>query len=247
MSRRGGRIWLSVVLAVVAAGAGDWPARKFFANGGGSPRRIALTFDDGPRPPFTSQILDILAREKVTATFFMEGSQAEAHPEEARKVAKAGHEIGNHTYSHINIYDAMKRPRASTHARTPPDRVVEAVRQEILSGQRCIEKATGGHPRVLRYPYGYCKPWALKLAGDLGYVIVNWSFWPRDSFRPKPEVIVERTLPHLGPGAIILLHDGGGPRSEVVEALPRLIAEIRKRNLEIVPVGVLLGLPEATP
>ena len=243
--------WAGCLIAVLAVaalvGAGEWPAGKFFANGRPTPRRIALTFDDGPRPPYTSQVLEILAREKIVATFFMEGSQVEAYPEEARKVARAGHEIANHTYSHINLYAAMKKWRGSIHAQNPPEKVVAAARQEIVSGQAAIEKATGVRPRLLRYPHGYCKPWALKLAGELGYVIVNWSFWPQDSFRPKPEVIVERTLPHLGPGGIILLHDGGGPRAEMVEALPRLIAEIRKRNLEIVPVGALLGLPGATP
>jgi peptidoglycan/xylan/chitin deacetylase (PgdA/CDA1 family) len=183
----------------------------------GGPRQIALTFDDGPTEPYTSQILDILKANHVHATFFVCGSAAEQHPELVRRIKAEGHEIGNHTYSHPWLYLMDK----------------DKIADEIDRTQDVLEKISGTRPRLFRPPYGvrWFTLWPILQQRNLTMVL--WSM--RGYGGSGPEVIARTSLERLQPGGILLLHDGFEARpaaevdrSDTVRALPAIIAGARK-------------------
>ncbi len=185
----------------------DYTLRR--ASSAGKP--VALTFDDGPHPSYTREILSILADHDVTATFFMIGSNVAGHPDIVRKVAEAGHAIGTHTWSHANL----KRLSAT------------AVRDEIERAVDEVETTTGQRPALFRAPYGNWSPTVFRRCAELGQRSVAWNVDPRDWEAPGAAVIRSRVLDQVRSGSIVLDHDGGGDRSQTVSALraflPRLL------------------------
>lgn len=215
----------SVAVLVCAAGIG---VAAFYAQGSSAKKAVALTFDDGPGPS-TAQILAVLKERNVRATFFMEGTQARYRPALVAAVRDGGHEIANHTYSHVNYY------------LTPEAGREDILRREIAEGERYIVKAASVTPRLLRMPNGYAKKWARDVAGACGYDMINWTFgcdWQPMTMAKKLDGYVRS----IKPGAIFLLHDGGGRRGSTIELLPALIDEIRRQGYEIVTVGELLAV-----
>ena len=198
-------------------------------------RVLYLTFDDGPRPAVTARVLETLDRERVPATFFLVGRAVRLHPEMARRVAAAGHEIGNHTRNHRKLH------------RLGPG----AVRDELLGGHNDIIEITGEIPRAFRAPHGYRNPFVTRVVKKLRYRTVGWTYGVWDSDRPPPEEIRRRVRVKLKPGAIILLHDGDGydpagtsergDRSNTAAALPGIIADARAAGYEFRSLGELLG------
>ncbi|GAA1234366.1 hypothetical protein GCM10009665_25730 [Kitasatospora nipponensis] len=183
----------------------------------------ALTFDDGPSPRYTPQILALLRRFVDSATFFMIGANVEKYPDVARQVADEGHRLGNHTYSHPDL-GKLSAAR---------------VRDEIQRTGDLIARATGTPPPTLfRAPGGYFTPASLAVCADLRLRPVSWSVDPQDWSNPGTDAIVRHVVAHTRTGSIVLEHDGcltdrpiapGGPadRSQTVAALaaylPRLI------------------------
>jgi len=172
---------------------------------------IALTIDDGPNPVYTPQVLRLLDRYRVTATFSMIGLQADAHPGLAREVAAAGHEIANHTWSHLDL--AYLSPAV--------------VADQISRATTAIHRATGRAPTLFRAPYGAWSPAVLRLCAQSGMTPLAWSVDPRDWSRPGVASIVANVMRNTATGSIILEHDGGGNRAQTVAALkiilPRLL------------------------
>jgi peptidoglycan-N-acetylglucosamine deacetylase len=172
---------------------------------------IALTIDDGPSPEYTPQVLRLLERYRVTATFSMIGLEVAAYPGLVREVAAAGHTIANHTWSHANLAYLSPALIASQ-----GDRATGA-----------IHKATGRVPALFRAPYGAWSPAALQYCARAGMTPLDWSVDPRDWSRPGVSAIVRNIMGNTRTGSIILEHDGGGNRSETVAALkivlPRLL------------------------
>ncbi len=162
---------------------------------------LYFTFDDGPNPPYTTQILDILAKHKAHATFFALGEAVNEHPDIVKQERAAGHAIGNHTHDHRSL------PSLST----------DEVRQELN---------TGPSSKCFRPPYGAINDRVREVAADLGVEVVMWNVDPRDWDKPGTDKIVDRVLSDVYPGAIILMHDGGGDRSQTVEALERLLTKL---------------------
>ncbi|MDB5561213.1 MAG: glycosyltransferase [Hyphomicrobiales bacterium] len=206
---------------------------------GDVPGKVALTFDDGPDPQWTPKILDILREKKVLGTFFLIGSNAAAHPELVQQVVDAGHEIGNHTYTHPNI------------ANVPQG----VARLEINATQRLIEAITGRSIRLFRPPYlGDSEPASaaevapIDLAQSMGYLTVGLKVDPNDWMRPPADQIVATVLSQVTDpdpdkrGHIVLLHDSGGDRSQTLLALPRIIDELRAKGFTLVTVSELAGL-----
>ena len=175
------------------------------------PKAIALTIDDGPSPIYTPQILRLLAKYHVTASFSMIGIQVDQYPAVARDVAAAGHVIINHTWQHR---DLPILPAAA--ALTQMDHATEA-----------IHRVTGRIPRYFRAPYGAWSRTVLQHCQKTGMTPVDWSVDPRDWARPGVSSITDNILRNTQTGSIILEHDGGGDRSETVAALrlviPRLL------------------------
>jgi peptidoglycan-N-acetylglucosamine deacetylase len=176
------------------------------------PKAIALTIDDGPSPVYTPQVLRLLARYRVTASFSMIGIEAQAYPAVAREVADAGHLLTNHTWTHLNL------------AWLPP----VAVTEQMSRGTDAIHAATGRVPDLFRAPYGAWSPFVLSQCARTGMAPLGWSVDPRDWSRPGVASIVANIMGNTRTGSIILEHDGGGDRSQTVAALkiviPRLLA-----------------------
>jgi peptidoglycan-N-acetylglucosamine deacetylase len=181
----------------------------YYVHGAG--KAIALTIDDGPSPIYTPQILQLLERYKITASFSMIGRNVDYYPEVAREVKQAGHLIVNHTWDHSDL-----APLSATR-----------VADEIARATDAIHRATGETPRMFRAPYGAWSRAVLEYCGRNGLAALDWSVDPRDWAMPGTTEIVDNILDNTRPGSIILEHDGGGNRSETVAALgiviPRLL------------------------
>jgi peptidoglycan/xylan/chitin deacetylase (PgdA/CDA1 family) len=174
---------------------------------------IALTIDDGPDPRWTPQILALLARYQIPATFCMIGRHATRYPKLVAAVADAGHGIANHTFTHPIPFTRQTPAQVWT---------------EIGRATDAITKASGGHrPHLFRAPGGAWSPEILSACARAGMRPLDWSVDPRDWSRPGVPHIVQTILTKTRPGSIILDHDGGGNRQQTVDALrialPRLI------------------------
>ena len=189
-------------------------------------RRVALTFDDGPSVPFTGQVLDILRKNHIRATFFLCGANAERYPELVRRIRDEGHEIGNHTYSHPYLY-LMSR---------------KSIAAEIDRTQDVLEKISGRRPRLFRPPFGVRWFSLWPLLRERGMTMVLWSVRGYDASLDA-RGIAQTTLDQLHPGAIVLLHDGfetnlpdAIDRSATVRALPSIIEGARRSGYEFAPI-----------
>ena len=187
---------------------------------------MALTFDDGPGPQ-TPAVLRILRREHVPATFFELGVQVRLYPRFARQTLAAGHAIGNHTWDH--------KPMTSLSH--------DAADAELSRTSAAIEAATGSSPCLFRPPGGAIDAAVANTARRRDLLSIVWDVDPKDWTLPGTDAIVGNVLGHAHAGSIVLLHDAGGPRSETLAALPRIIAGLRARHLTFVTVPELLGLP----
>ena len=189
-------------------GADDSP--MFYLDDG--PKAIALTIDDGPNPVYTPQVLQLLAKYQLTATFSMIGTEVGAYPGVVRDVAAAGHVIANHTWTHIDL----------SHLKAA------AVADQMNRTTDAIHTVTGKAPTLFRAPYGAWSSTVLQECATTGMAPLDWSVDPRDWARPGVSSIVRNIMRNTRTGSIILEHDGGGNRSETVAALkivlPRLLA-----------------------
>jgi peptidoglycan/xylan/chitin deacetylase (PgdA/CDA1 family) len=188
---------------------------------------VALTFDDGPRAPFTGEILDVLAEQGVRATFFLIGSNALREPALAKRIVREGHAVGNHGWAHRSLV-RLSGPEA---------------RAEVERGAAAIRRVTGVHPRILRPPFGAFDTriaGSSGLAADLGQTLIMWSVETRDWATRSPLQVAAGTLRRVHPGAIVLLHDGGGDRSHVVTATRWLVGHLARDGYRFVTVPELL-------
>jgi len=207
---------------------------------GAVPKKVALTFDDGPDETWTPQILAELERLRAPATFFVIGEDSVAHPGLLRRIVADGNEIGNHSYTHPNM------------AELPPI----GARIEINATQRLIEAYTGRSTRLFRAPYfGDAEPTTADelgpalIAQQHGYTIVGLHVDAEDWQRPGVPQIVANVMSGVTHATaqrsenVILLHDGGGNRAQTVAALPLIITQLRQAGFEIVPLSQLIGVP----
>jgi peptidoglycan/xylan/chitin deacetylase (PgdA/CDA1 family) len=209
--------------------------------GAAGQREVALTFDDGPNPPYTERILDVLHAERVPATFFVVGRAAVAHPATIRRIVRDGHAIGNHTWDHPHLL-VQSRP---------------AMRSELRRTEDAIWRIAGVRTRLMRPPFGARDFAVIDEAKAEGYTVVMWSVpLPNDWEKPGDATIAARVVEHVAGGSIIVLHDGNrgmtcGPRpapppaecdrSQDVAATRRIVETLRARGYRFVTIPQLLA------
>ena len=191
----------------------------------GNPRlpEIALTFDDGPSS-YTSQILAILQQYRVQATFFVIGSEAANYPALVSDESQQGIIIGNHTWSHTNL------------TKISPDQV----QTELERTSEEIQADAGVEPTLFRPPGGNFNSQVQAIAASLGLSTILWNVDPKDWSRPGTGAIIQTVLNSTHNGAIILMHDGGGDRSQTVAALPTIITTLEQRGYQFVTIPHLI-------
>lgn len=241
--RRGiyNRSMLRAVLTAVGAGlaasvagyqtmspTGQWYGATFVGLPRGS-KQLALTYDDGPNDPHTLQLLEVLARNNVRATFFLIGRYVAQRPDIARELAKAGHAIGNHTYSHRNLIFASG----------------EQTSLELAGCKQALYDAVGQHSLLFRPPFGGRRPGTLRRARSLGLNTIMWRISGQD-WKGRPAEYVERKVrDQVRGGEVILLHDGGhkafgADRRQTVIATDRLIPWCKSQGYEFVTVPEMM-------
>ncbi|MCW1930869.1 polysaccharide deacetylase family protein [Pararhodobacter zhoushanensis] len=191
--------------------------------------RVALTFDDGPHPQNTPHLLDILARYRVKATFYVIGQNARRYPEIVRRIVAEGHELGNHTWTH----PVLSRQSDST------------ILTEIDRTQQMIWDTVGAVPVTMRPPYGSFTHRQMQMLFDQRNLSsVVWSVDPEDWRRPGVSVVAQRMIQGARPGAVILAHDIHGP---TIRAVPAALDGILARGLQPVTMSELLAWPHWGP
>ena len=194
-------------------------------------KKVALTFDDVPDPRFTPQVLDVLKKEGVKATFFAVGDRSKKHPGIVARIKREGHAIGNHSYNHA-LFTKLS---------------IEEIRNQIERTNRILKSITGQEPRLIRPPYGEINEEQLRWARKNNYKVVNWNVDSLDWKGLSKDEVKHNILSAAGPGAIILLHAGGGVGSNLsgsIQALPEVIAELRNKGYTFVTLPEMLGVPE---
>ena len=199
-------------------------------------KEIALTFDDGPSAEYTPQILDILKKNNIKATFFVVGDCGEKNPDLVEREYQEGHEIGNHTFTHPNV--------ASTS--------ILQTKFEMNATQRLIQEITGHSTILFRPPYvADAEPSTpdeilpVIRAENEGYLMIGELIDPSDWERPSSDVIVQRVLSQLSNGNVILLHDAGGNRENTVKALPVIISDLKAKGYKFVQIHDLLHVQKS--
>lgn len=187
---------------------------------------VALTFDDGPDPIDTPDILDILKAKDARATFFVLGEAAQSNPNLLKRLIKEGHEIGNHSFSH----DYQQR------------RLVE----EMNKTDQVIFAATGNHTYFYRPPGGFVSKTQLETTKRNGHVVVLWSVDSKDWRNPGVKQIVDNVMKNVFPGAIILMHDGGYRRTQTVKSLGPIIDALRAKGYRLATLSEIKMLDSET-
>ena len=186
---------------------------------------IALTFDDGPWPNTTGQVLNILKKNNVKATFFVVGRQVQIYPQLVKRIVADRHTIANHTWSHqYHRYNAA------------------GAASEINKTADLVYKLTGVKTTLFRPPGGILNNGLATYAQQKKYAVVMWSADSQDWHYYSSKIMLNRVLKQASAGGIVLLHDGGGDRSKTVQALPQLIAQLKKRGYKFVTVPELLEM-----
>jgi peptidoglycan/xylan/chitin deacetylase (PgdA/CDA1 family) len=228
-------IGLTAAAAASAAGyqtmspTGQWCGRTFAGGERGS-KKIYLTYDDGPNDPHTMKLLEVLAKQRVRATFFMIGRYVRERPDIARAVAQAGHVIGNHTLTHPLL----------------TFKSVAQTRTQLMDCHQALQDAIGDHSSLFRPPFGGRRPTTLRIARELGLRPVMWNVTGYDWNASPAATIEQKVARQMRGGDVILLHDGGhramgADRAQTVIATENLIRRFRDRGYEFVTVPETAG------
>ncbi len=203
-----------------ASGPGAGPAGSITSTGTDA---VALTFDDGPGP-YTGQMLDLLAKYHVKATFCVIGRQVQAYAEEIRRMVADGHTLCNHTWDH------------DEELRTRSDDVIDSELQRTNDAIHAV--APDAKIKYFRNPGGNFAPNTVAAAARLGMISLMWNVDPRDWAHPGVQTIIDNVVAHTQPGSVVLSHDGGGDRSDTLAAYRSLLPDLTSRvNLIAMPVS----------
>lgn len=221
--------------AAVAAGyqsmapTASWYGRTFTRTALGA-KQIALTYDDGPNDPHSFHLLEVLSRHQVRATFFLIGKYVQSRPDMVREMAKAGHVVGNHTFTH---------PLLTFQSRTE-------IRSQLSQCQAALRDAVGEPSDLFRPPFGGRRPAVMRIARDLSLQTIMWSVTGFDWDAPPAAAIEKKVSSQIRGGDVILLHDGGhkgmgADRSQTVQATDLLLKRYRDEGYEFVTIPEMMG------
>jgi peptidoglycan/xylan/chitin deacetylase (PgdA/CDA1 family) len=213
-----GSVWVPRPM-LFEIGLGPWPVWRCAGDD------VALTFDDGPDPRYTPLLLDTLAECRIPATFFVSTSLARQHPDLVRRARREGHDVGSHGMSHTPL--AFRRPG-----------LLEC---EVGDAVRGLEDVLGEPVSWFRPPYGVRSPGLYRKLRREGLRPVFWSVMAYDWNEPTSRVVTRRVMRRVRPGAIVLLHDGGGNRGATVEAVPPVVEALQQRGLRCARLGAPAG------
>jgi len=236
-------VWLGWVVAnhVILATAGLWPRSRLLGSNltrlppeAAARGEVALTFDDGPDPLVTPQVLAQLDAAGARATFFCVGDQLRRHPDLARDIVRRGHHIENHTDTHPNLFAAMGWRRMA---------------QQVAGGQAAVEAVTGRAPRFFRAVAGLRNPWLDPILARQGLRLAAWTRRGYDTRTGDAEAVYQRLTRGLAAGDVLLMHDGHAARTPsgqpvVLAVLPRVLAALQAQGLRCVPLAD--AVPETT-
>ena len=200
------------------------PEKQIFCCFPNDEKKIALTFDDGPHPKYTEEILSVLEKYGVKATFFAIGENITYYPEAFQKIKEAGHEIGNHTFSHPHLQ--QKDPKT--------------LEQELERAEEML--SFSNENKLFRPPEGVCSDAVCRVASKMGYTIILWTVDTRDWSHPAPDAIIENVKNNVKSGDIILFHDYIATPSPTPEALTKLIPALLEEGYRFVTVSELIGV-----
>lgn len=194
-------------------------------------RQLALTFDDGPNDPHTQKLLEVLARHNVRATFFLIGRYSRLRPDIVREIARAGHAIGNHTFTHPNL-------------------IFASALQTKLQLDECngaLSDILGHRPTLFRPPFGGRRPQTFRIAREMGFEPVMWNVTGWDWKTTSPDYVERRVSRQIRGGNVILLHDGshlsfGYNRAHTIIAADRLIASHKAQAFEFVTIPEMMAV-----
>lgn len=202
----------------------------FFRQGSMKEAKVALTFDDGPDNNYTVEMLDILKKHKVPATFFVIGSRCEMYPEVVKRMVKEGHVLANHTWSHPNLIKLSNKKAL----------------EELAATDKVIKSQGGYTPILFRSPYGSLDREKVELIREQGYKIIAWNVDSLDWKGLSAAEVKTNILENMQQGSIILQHSAGGIGEDLsgsVEALDDIIRVLKKDGYKFVTVHELLGIP----
>ena len=191
---------------------------------------MALTFDDGPYPPYTGRLLDVLKEKKIRATFFLVGEQARMHPDLVRRMVDEGHTVGLHAFCHRDFLKLTE----------------EEKEKDLQQGKEILQSITGKKPNYWRPPHGFRDSSVMKIASEKDLQVVNWSVIPRDWTGIDKQEIYNRVMDKAEDGAVVLLHDGDSPlykasRQATVDAVGPLIDSLREKGYHLVSLEEYTG------
>ncbi len=214
--------WIAGATGLAAAGVASYgaiaPESELFGktlHRLAEPKQLALTYDDGPNDPHTLNLLDVLAKHDVKATFFLIGKHVAAKPDIARRIAAAGHTIGNHTFTHPNLFFCS----------------AARIRQELTDCEKVLAENVGAHSKLFRPPFGARRPAVLSIAREMGLTPVMWTVTCYDWKVTTAERVERHATRQISGADLILMHDGGhkapgADRAHTVEATSRLIPRL---------------------
>ena len=201
-------------------------AKSGFCHGAREEKYVALTFDDGPHPRYTEQILSILSRYGVKATFFMIGSNVSYYPEVAKAVHANGHEIGCHTYSHPHMKQLSQR----------------ALSEEIKKSEEIFSALSIPRPVIFRPPEGFRSEEQVKLVEEMGYRVVIWSLDPKDWKGTSSAQMVSVMISQVQGGDVLLFHDYISGQNNTIAAIEQLIPKLLESGYQFVTVSEMMRM-----
>jgi peptidoglycan/xylan/chitin deacetylase (PgdA/CDA1 family) len=222
-------IVFAALLILIALGVA-FPQMRFFGSyvcrGSATEKQVALTFDDGPDPDSTTALLDVLREAGVEVAFFGIGRRVRENAALASRIVREGHLLENHSFEHHHATNLFTLAR---------------LKADLARAQAAVQEATGFAPRYFRPPIGLSNPRVFRPAQELGLTVVGWTIRSLDTRMNEPERIVRRIVKRLGPGAIILLHDGHMPAPKLVATVKSLLDALRSLGYEVVRLDRLLS------